>query len=95
MKKEVMIVEFALLQDAQGQEGKVRFEPLRAHEPGELDMIKAIIIGHVWCGKLDKPHAQKEQEKKCDRNKPFLHKDTLCAGSRSSGGLVILQTIFL
>ena len=57
MEQKMVIVELALIQDAQRQVRKIRLESLRPHQPSKLDMVEAVVIGHVWRGELDQRHA--------------------------------------
>ena len=39
------------------------------HHTCKFNMIETVIIGHVWCGKLNQSHAENEQEKQCEGKK--------------------------
>ena len=63
-----MVVEFILAKNAERKPGKVRLKPFGAHEPRELDVIEAIVIGQIWRGELDQCHANDENGKQPDWN---------------------------
>jgi hypothetical protein len=48
MEEKVMIIEFVFVQDTQRQPGEVRLQAFGAHETGQLDVIKAVIVRQVW-----------------------------------------------
>jgi hypothetical protein len=50
---------------------------LGSHEPRQFDVIEAIVIRHVGRGKLDQCHAEKKQEKECDREQSLFYPDVL------------------
>ena len=80
MEKKMMVVKPLLIQDAQWQIGKIRFETFRPHQPGQLDMVKAIVIGHIRGNELHPGHPQKEEEKKRDGKELFSHQGSLPGG---------------
>jgi hypothetical protein len=48
VEKKMMIVEFVLVQDAQGQPREGGLEAFRPHQPCQFDVIEAVVVGHVW-----------------------------------------------
>ena len=55
-----MVVKLARVEDGQGQPREVRFQSLRAHQIGELDVVEAIVVRQIRGGELHHGHQSKE-----------------------------------
>ena len=60
MEEEVVIIELSRIEDTLREPAELRFEALRAHQIGQLDVVKTVVIGHVGGGELDPGQASQE-----------------------------------